>query len=558
MKKLFIASGLLALMAAATSCDKYDIYDDQYGDVLLIKDGGDISMDVYSTDDYADHYISVIKGGHSPERTSHATLRVMTDEDFAEYKEINYGDPNFGGLQMIDPKLFDLLDSEGNVSKSISHTFNGDKDRYFGATLRIKSDEFCTWYRDAAIQSELASKQFIIPIGLYSETDSVNEYNNVLMVSLNDLDPKITCEIADGGFKIDELSRRKLINDIENLGEGESLAPYLPEVYLSIPCKNPWGFYVRIAEPKTNMVPDFADEKKSIPLQALKNDDKEGITRWALTDTHDFPNKKDATDLKNFAAVHFPVGVTKARIPLEIYLDALDPDNMLDKNLVVPIKIENPRTGYAAIAWEADFPEENPENDKIKPDENIALSLIDPSQFYIGIKVIEAPIDLDDNCVVSNDCEPTEGSIAGLFDDDLSTFFHSGWTVAFERSEPYGSYLEISLPEEINSVYFNITARSTNPCSPKKIKLYYAKEIDNEHPENTEWIYFETATNSKKLASGQSFEIGKINKMFKADETFRFLRFCVVENDKGQSLTTTSTANYWNLAELKLYGKVQE
>ncbi len=62
MKKLFIATGLLALMAAATSCDKYDIYDDQYGDVMLIKDGGDVNMYVYSTDDYADRYISVIKG----------------------------------------------------------------------------------------------------------------------------------------------------------------------------------------------------------------------------------------------------------------------------------------------------------------------------------------------------------------------------------------------------------------------------------------------------------------------------------------------------------------
>ena len=228
MKKLFIASGLLALMAAATSCDKYDIYDDQYGDVMLIKDGGDVDMDVYSTDDYADRYISVIKGGHSPERVSHANLRVMTNDDFNKYVEDNIGE-NFSGLGIVDADLFDLIDANGNVTKSIEYTFSGENDRYFGATLRVKSSEYCKWYRSPEVQAQLANKEFIIPIGLYSETDSVNEYNNVLMVSLNDLDPVITCDVPDGGFDIEELSRRRLINDA-----GKGLV-YEPEVYLTIP-----------------------------------------------------------------------------------------------------------------------------------------------------------------------------------------------------------------------------------------------------------------------------------------------------------------------------------
>lgn len=548
MKKLFIATGLLALMAAATSCDKYDIYDDQYGDVMLIKDGGDVNMDVYSTDDYADRYISVIKGGHDPERTSHANLRVMTPQDFDKYVSDNIGE-NFSGLGIVDESLFDLIDANGNVTKSIDYTFSGSDDRYFGATLRVKSSEYCKWYRSAEVQAQLADKEFIIPIGLYSETDSVNEYNNVLMVSLKDLDPQITCDVADGGFSIEDLSRRRLINDA---GKG---FVYQPEVYLTLPCKNPWGFGVRIVEPKAAAVPDYADEKKSTPLTYLKNEkaseeNPDGITRWALTDRREFEvYKSDVLQDNGEEAycVNFPEGVTKARIPLDIYLDNIDPNEMLNKNLVVPIVIENKtaKSRTNAIAWD------NADN---KPSWEVTKTLINAMSFMVGVKVVEAPIDLDDTCVTSNDCEPTEGSIAGLFDDDLSTFFHSGWTVAFDRSAPYGSYLEIVLPEEINAVYFNITARSTNPCSPKKIDLFYSNELDNENS----WVKFATATNNKKLTAGQSFEIGKIDKMYAAPEKFKYLRFCVIENDKGQNLCSPSTANYWNLAELKLYGKVQD
>ena len=549
MKKLFIASGLLALMAAATSCDKYDIYDDQYGDVMLIKDGGDVDMDVYSTDDYADRYISVIKGGHSPERVSHANLRVMTNDDFNKYVEDNIGE-NFSGLGIVDADLFDLIDSNGNVTKSIEYTFSGENDRYFGATLRVKSSEYCKWYRSPEVQAQLANKEFIIPIGLYSETDSVNEYNNVLMVSLNDLDPVITCDVPDGGFDIEELSRRRLINDA-----GKGLV-YEPEVYLTLPCKNPWGFGVRIVEPKAAAVPEYADEKKSTPLTYLKNDkestDKEtgvvtpAVTRWEITDRREFEvYKSDAlTGTEEAYTVNFPAGVTMARIPLKIYLDNIDPNEMLNKNLVVPIVIENKtaKSRTNAIAWD---------DNENKPSWDVVKTLITATTFQVGVKVIEAPIDLDDSCVTSNDCEPSEGSINGLFDDDLSTFFHSGWTVAFDRSAPYGSYLEITLPEEIDAVYFNITARSTNPCSPKKIDLYYSNEIDNENS----WVKFATATNTKKLASGQSFEIGKIDKMYQAPETFKYLRFCVIENDKGENLCSSSKTIYWNLAELKLYGK---
>lgn len=528
MKKLFIASGLLALMAAATSCDKYDIYDDQYGDVLLIKDGGEKSLTLYSTDDYADTYISVMKSGHSPERESNATLRLMSEADFNEYKDINYGsttDDNgniihFEGLKIVDPSLYDLLDSEGNVVSSISHKFSGSNDRYFGATLRVKSREFADWIR-AKSADETSSANFVIPIGLYSETDSVNEYNNVLVFTPEDIDPEVVCDVADNTYNIEDLSRRQLIKDA-----GQGLV-YKPEVYMSVPCKNPWGFKVAIANNRVSHVSTYnSDKNNTVTLTAMPQ------AGYALLDEEGNPTNE----------IVFEPGETKARIPLTIYLDNLVPDDDLDKNLVVPFQITNPRAN-PAISW-INTPEQTIV-DRLK---------LTPSTFFIGVRVVEEPLPLDDTCVTSNDCEPTEGSIAALFDDNLSTFFHSGWTVAFERSAPYGSYLEIALPEEVNAVYFSITARNTNQRSPKEIHLYYSNDPEDENS----WVFFQKATNSKALKAGESFDIGKINKMFHTDDykTFKYMRFCVMKNDKNEDLTTTSTSIYWNLAELKLYGKI--
>ena len=80
MKKLYIASTLLALMLSGQSCsESYDIYPDEYAGVVMIKDAGENHLNVYSTDNKVPCSFIVMKGGHA-KGIANATLRAMTHE----------------------------------------------------------------------------------------------------------------------------------------------------------------------------------------------------------------------------------------------------------------------------------------------------------------------------------------------------------------------------------------------------------------------------------------------------------------------------------------------
>lgn len=527
MKKLIIASGLLALLAAATSCDKYDIYDEKFGDVLLIKDGGDKDFTVYSTDDYAELPVIVMKGGHSPENTASAQLRIMSEDDFKNYLEANYGDANFGGLKMVNPEFYRLRDNDGAEVAAINHNFAGADDRYFTANLRVYSEKFADWYYTLS-DVEKNSVNYVIPLGLYSETDSVNEYNNVLIVQPSAVDPEITCNIRDDNYRLDELSRRTVLNRQTTDLDAEGHLWYEPEVYYSMPCKNLWGLTVKIEKGKKSTVTTY------------NTTDGHTVTLTAMPD--------DYYELGN--EVVFPVGVNKARVPLRIDLAKINPNAELGKNYVASFLVKGKKSD-PAIVWE------NTPDDKIIERLTIANNT---TACFAGIVIKETPLEITADDVTSNDCEPSEGSIAALFDDNLSTFFHSTWSTAVDRPAPYGSYLEIALPEEIDECYFQITARNGgNIIPPKTIALYVTDAIADD-PEETNWQYFTTVTNPKALTAGESFEIGKIDKMFRYDGgKFRFMRFCVLENNKGVSCVGTSSGtSCWNLAELRVYGRIHQ
>lgn len=587
------------MMAAATSCDKYDIYPTEYNDVLMIKDGGDKELTAYSTDDHTDLPIIVLKGGHTPETAATCTLRIMTDGDFDSYLDDNYGEGH-SALTKINPDLYTLIDKNGNEVNSITEAFKGSDDRYLNATLRLKSSKFADWFY-ALTDEEKNATNYVIPIGLYSEDAPINQYGSYLIVTPSATDPKMTCDMANLSFKLDELGRTNIL-------KGEYGWEYRPEVYLSIPCENPWGFSVRLG-----------DVAKTTDLDAVQTAAGNGILfqglsakpKYGVEGSEEFyfengylygtPNDKGKIGAPYFVPndenglvanttiphVDFPAGVTKARIPLVIKLKGIVQQRDEDGKLIKPTKDEAGNYNNLDVAfgegWVIDpdndlnvnkgvglsIPESTDKNPCIiwngeqAPDSaSMARLGLTPSQFFVGVNVVEVPLDLSEDNVTSNDCEPSEGSIGALFDDNLATFFHSGWTVAFEREKKFCSYLEIHLEEEINSCFFKIVARSVNPASPKKIHLYYATHLyedENGNTDQSDWTYFAEGKNAAKLKAGESMEIGKINKMLQTEDgtKFKYMRFCVMENDKGESLGSPNTKVYWNLAELRMYGKVQ-
>ncbi len=562
MKKIIIASGLLALLGGATSCDKYDIYPEQYGDVMMIKNAGEKEVTVYATDDAAEYGITVMKGGFDPADLSTASLRIMTEDDFAAYKEKFYGDPNFAGLDYLKPEFYTFVDAAGNEAENgeIVHEFTSAEDRYFTANILLNAQAISDWRLEMESTDEgvleLNAKKFVIPVGLYSDTDSVNADGFYVMLEPIVTDPVLTVSVEHNGYDLTEVSRTKLVDD-----EAFRKTNLEPEVYLEIPCKNKYGFSVLFSS-KASLVSDFNKANTNVQLTDIKNP-KDEPESWK----YELGTEVDG-EMQD--QIVFAPGVTKVRLPLTINTAQID-ENDLSSNYVKGIQFKSATTAKTGIdmVWADDVPEKVKKSLKLPRDpENSANAYT----FFVGYKVVETPLELSDACVTSNDCEPTEGSIGALFDGNLSTFFHSGWTVAFERSVPFASYLEIEVPtnSDVNACYFQFTSRvHSNPQSPKEVHLYYSNEEDAQLREQANaWKGkdgkaatdpdakpFAEILLKKKLGSGETGEIGSLDNMAIAPETFKFLRFCVMQNADGKSLTAPSTSVYWNLAELRMYGK---
>lgn len=602
MKKIILASGLLALMAAATSCDKYNIYDEQFGDIMMIKDGGEKEVTFYSTDEKANVYISVMKGGHNPEAQSSCKLRLMNNDDFKAYYQENYGAwsdegnaltmvPQNDIINGVEKPLYRLIEKgKTEEVQEIAHNFSGANDRYFGANLVVYSENYADWF-NAKSDAEKNATNYVIPVGLYSSTDSVNTYGKVMVIKPNPTNPTIKFDVNDLDYNITELGRVRLITNLEQLdetknpviteknklgelgdfadmpkGEGKRLL-FAPEVYVSVPCQNPWGMKIRFEKPSTaNAAIDAINKKTNQKLVGLKY----------TSSQHDYSfmgNTMLDKDGNECATVELKPGETKARLPLWFDLNSIDPNADINKligtALTVKLSKANPSlffgngkeiaAGTAATYESIDEAKGDAANYKFRTQrDRISLNA---TQFFVGVKVVEEPLKLDEGNVTSNDQESSEGSIAALFDDNLATFFHSSWTVDKERDKTFASYLEITIPgEPINCCYFAATARNnSNPAPPKEVDLYVTNDPGTAE-EPGQWTKIGSVTNNKNLAASETMELGRIDKMVYTPDgsTFKYIRFCVMrssQSGKVMELTSTDKTKYWNLAELRMYGK---
>lgn len=142
----------------------------------------------------------------------------------------------------------------------------------------------------------------------------------------------------------------------------------------------------------------------------------------------------------------------------------------------------------------------------------------------------------------TNDQEPSEGPLGGLFDGNPGTFFHSTWSGTKNHDPEYGVYVDIVFAQPMQDFGIGITARAhANPASPDHVKLFGSKDGEN-------WTLIEELTGmGESLAtSGATADFGP----FHAAEPFTQLRFAVLSSRSGDC---TNGGSYWNAAELSVY-----
>lgn len=181
MKKLYIASAFLALLAGAASCsDNYDIYPEEYNEVLILKNGGEQNLTVYSTDPQTAFPVSVLKGGHKGAATS-GSLRAMTDEEFNSYLEQS------GRPFTIVPADCYTFSADGQAATA-QINFSADE-QYQIANVYVNTAAYKAFLERGSFDASVYTP--VIPVVLESSEAGVNSNGSQLFIMPEYTEPKL-------------------------------------------------------------------------------------------------------------------------------------------------------------------------------------------------------------------------------------------------------------------------------------------------------------------------------------------------------------------------------
>jgi hypothetical protein len=506
MKKSILATGLVAMMAlASTSCDSYDLYPEEYHSVLLIKDGGTNDLTLYVTDNVKSYPINVLKGGSDPDVVAKASLRFMTDEDWTQYIE----ETNNQYYERVPSEYISFSSEFGaNSVSEITAEFNGSSERYHALNLNIDVQGLKAWMTALESDAATADKVPVIAIGLYAEDGVSSVYEDGKNILL-------TPEFANATVDFDEDNTYEFVFSRAEIDKLTESTPYQAEVNITFPGEIGWDFDVEFQSNKY-IIADYNSANgtayQELPERLLVN---------PIQTTFSFKAN----------------GEQSINIAPTIDLHQFDTAADLNVTYAVPMRMKK----------KVVFQDEN------VPDYVSSSISANAGTKFILFRVEEAALDLSDANVIANDAEPTEGSIAALFDDNTATFYHSAWSVTPERDGEFYSYLEITLDEPINACFFQLTNRNnSNPCPPDEVYLFYSNNADEDNPTWTKFAEI-TGIASKLSGSAATATVGSYSEPFVAPETFTALRFCVVSNSTG-NFSNASGSVYWNLSEFKMWG----
>lgn len=163
MKKIYLASLLLGLLATQISCndvDENEIYQNEFHKILLLKTNGVLDLTVYNTGEDSNYEFSVLKSGTSPETTANAYLAAMTKEELKTYT-----DEHGVNFQEIPSNCYKL----------------SEEDLFFDSNERYKTINV-SLHTDMIAQLPEIEADYVIPLMLKSENDSINETYNTLII----------------------------------------------------------------------------------------------------------------------------------------------------------------------------------------------------------------------------------------------------------------------------------------------------------------------------------------------------------------------------------------
>lgn len=141
----------------------------------------------------------------------------------------------------------------------------------------------------------------------------------------------------------------------------------------------------------------------------------------------------------------------------------------------------------------------------------------------MGISFTLPDISLTADMLSTNALEPTEGSLANLLDGDISTYFHSSWSVQVEEQH----HVQVALNKPIHEFIFSYTTRENNgDAAPAEFYV----SVSSDGKCFKEVHRFSTAKDNLPTTGAMSWKSPTIEV---PDIDVNYIRFVNVINTKG-------------------------
>ena len=224
MKKSIYILGICAFSLMQTGCDNYDdLIPQEYNTILSLKEEGEQEVVLYRTGSDTEFDVTAMKTGSVPTSEAHATLAAMSEAYFERY------------IQLTGKRYKRLPDECFTIT-------GGTMD--YGSTDGWKTAKVIVNFEKAASLVEAEPGNYVIPILLSSETDSVLSTKCELLYKMTGV---VTPKVSFAGSTSFELPR-----------EGGTI-----DIPLNLQIENQWDFTVKVA---------LDAEETTLPGVTLAND----------------------------------------------------------------------------------------------------------------------------------------------------------------------------------------------------------------------------------------------------------------------------------------------
>lgn len=163
---------LLGIIVMFGSCENYDdIIPSYYDKILSLKEVGEKNLTLYETGEDGFYTLTVMKGGNNPNATANVQLRVMNEVELEVHSQL------IGkSYTLLPSSMYDIAEPNINFSS---------EEKYSSRNIVFKT----TLINELLDES---TDNFVLPVVLYSENDSINAEKDLLILKPNVVTPVVS------------------------------------------------------------------------------------------------------------------------------------------------------------------------------------------------------------------------------------------------------------------------------------------------------------------------------------------------------------------------------